>query len=449
MNRLLIALALTALAGFAAAAPFELQLAKAESAALEASNLIQATELELKAADARGDAGFSLLWPRISLDGNDRYVTHVPTIQLDPRQPPQKFGDNNNYSVGVGANWTFFDSGNALNLYRSLGLMRDSKSSELEAKRREVRLKARLSYFQTQLMAERARLLADSLKLSQSQARDIELRLKAGASSRIDSLASKDDVLLRRGQYRSARADLALALRDLFALTALGGELDPSVPQEASSADAAPADTEPATLTLKTQSLESSLADLAKAEDSPFNSRQPQLMMLQAAAQAARKQADAYNAGNWPTLKASARASYEYPDLPFPPLETVQQNTFVVSGTWPIFAFGQISAQVKEQETLADAQDKRALALQSDLKRDWLKSHDRLKSLKDQKTLDESSVTETQDLYKLVYGSYQNGSSSYLEVQNAELRALESKVRLASTETQMLIELALLSSLSE
>ena len=77
---------------------------------------------------------------------------------------------------------------------------------------------------------------------------------------------------MNRGLYRSARADLALALRDLFALTGLGSDLDPSVPQDAGSAESPPAETESATLTLRTQSLESSLADLSKAKDSPLRS---------------------------------------------------------------------------------------------------------------------------------------------------------------------------------
>jgi outer membrane protein TolC len=429
-----------------AAEPFELQLAKAEAAALEASNLIHAARSELRAADEKGDQGFSLLWPRLSLDASDRYSTVVPELSLAPNQPKKKFGDHNVYSVGVGALWTIWDSGNAYNLYRGAAALREGKQAELEARQREIRLRARLSYFQTQLMAERARLLADSLKLSQSQAKDIELRLKAGASSRIDALASQNDVLVRRGQYRAARADLALALRDLFALTGLGAEMDPSVP-EAAGLDSAPADTEAATLTLRAQSLESSLAELSPAENAPLNPELPQTRALKAAATAARRQGDAYQSGHWPRIQVSARSSYDYPNGPV--LETIQQNSFAVSGTWPIFSFGQVSSQAAEQEALASAAESRALAVSADLRRDWLKSKDRLKALKDQKVLDEQSVAATGSLYKLVYSAYQNGSSSFLEVQSAELKAFESKVRLASTETQMLIELAMLSSLSE
>ena len=178
--------------------------------------------------------------PASSLDASDRYQTHVAQLAVGPG-PALPFGDYNNYSLGVDANWTIWDSGQSYNLYKSLEAGQVAASeAQFEGQKRQIRLQARLAYFPTQLMAERARLMADSLKLSQSEAKDIDLRLKAGASSRIDSLSANNEVLQRRGDYRQARADLASALRDLFAQTGLGADLDPSVPQEASAQDNAP-----------------------------------------------------------------------------------------------------------------------------------------------------------------------------------------------------------------
>jgi outer membrane protein TolC len=431
----------------ATAAAFEINLKSVEDAAFNASSTLKGADLELQAAKSRDEAAWTALWPRLALDASDRYNTEVPEFSVIPKAPKIKFGDNNGYSLGIGATWVLWDSGNAYNLYKSLQALEAGKRADLEASKRQLRLRARLGYFQTQLMAERARLMADSLKLSQSVAMDIELRMKAGASSRIDSLSAKNEVLQRRGDYRQARADLASALRDLFALTGLGSDQDPSLPQEASAQDHAPDDTEAASLSLKLESLEKSLEELQGAESASFNDAQPQLQMAKAAAEAARRQAAALESGHWPRLQVSARSSYDYPDGPV--LETIQQNSFAVSATWPLFAFGQVDKQVKEQENLGLAADARAVALTTDLRRDWLKSHDRLKALRDKKLLEEQSVTQTENLYKLIYNAYQNGSSSLLEVQTAELKALESKVRLASTETQMLIELAVLSSLSE
>jgi outer membrane protein TolC len=433
--------------GAFAASPYEISLESTEAAALSASATLKAQGLELQASRAQDGEALTYLLPRLSLDAGDQYNTHVASLPFGPGGKALPFGDYNNYSYGVDLNWSIWDSGNAYNLYKALQASEAGKSAEYEAGKRNLRLKARMAYFQTQLMAERARLLADSLSLSQSEAQDISVRLKEGASSRIDSLSANNEVLQRRGEYRQARADLASALRDLFALTGLGSDLDPSVPQVASSSENPPADTEPATLTLKLQSLEASLAELQGAETAQFSPSQPQLAALKFSAEAARKQADALESGYWPKINVGFRASRAYPDGPI--LTRYQQNQTAVSATWEIFSFGRTKKEVEAQEDIAGAVEERAQALATDLQRDWEKSHDRLKALKDQKELDEQSVTETENLYKLIYNSYQNGSSSLLEVQSASLRALEAKVNLASTQTQMLIELAVESSLSE
>ena len=50
---------------------------------------------------------------------------------------------------------------------------------------------------------------------------------------------------------------------------------------------------------------------------------------------------------------------------------------------------------------------------------------------------------------ELVYKAYKVGGASYLEVQSATLKSLESSIQLALTETQMLIELAALAAQTE
>ena len=71
-----------------------------------------------------------------------------------------------------------------------------------------------------------------------------------------------------------------------------------------------------------------------------------------------------------------------------------------------------------------------------------------LGSLLDQESVDERSVSETDELSRLVYLSYKAGRSNYLEVQNANLRALESKVSAARTRVQIRIQLSILADLS-
>jgi len=56
---------------------------------------------------------------------------------------------------------------------------------------------------------------------------------------------------------------------------------------------------------------------------------------------------------------------------------------------------------------------------------------------------------EAEELAGLVYESYKAGRSTFIEVQSANLRELEAKVQSAKTDVQILIQLAVLSSLSK
>lgn len=56
---------------------------------------------------------------------------------------------------------------------------------------------------------------------------------------------------------------------------------------------------------------------------------------------------------------------------------------------------------------------------------------------------------QAEDLQQLVYKAYKIGGANYLEVQSSGLRALQAGLDLAVSETQMLIELANLSALTE
>ncbi len=425
----------------------ELGREQVETAALESSSMLRALRAERDAVQARQDVAGTALWPRLAFDANERYVTVVPEFSLNPKAPPVRFGDNQATSVGLGLNWTLWDGGNAFNQSAALRQVNLAKQRESEGRERETRLRARLSYIQVLLASERSRVVADSLRLAQNQARDLDLRLKAGASSRLDYLTARNEVLQKRGLYRQTQADLSAATRDLLALTGLGKDSDPSVPQTEAVALSPPAETKVATLTLRLDSLEKSLDELRVKIGTQVAQAHPQLAVQLAMAESLRKQAAAAGSGHWPSLRAGARASYDYPNGPV--LEQIQQNTFTASFNWPLFSFGQEMAQAREQEALAQAADARASQVRSDLSRDWAKSQDRLRSLEEQRELDQSSVGETGQLYTMTYASYQNGSSSFLEVQSAELRALEAKVRKASTEAQILIELSVLSSLSE
>jgi outer membrane protein TolC len=424
-----------------------LDLATVEQAALKASHNLKALQAETEAAGHKADASYDTLYPRLSAEANYRWLASVPEVKLNPLAPPIKLGDNNNWSLGLVANWDLFGGGALLKQAKAAGQLKQAKEQELQAQTEILRLRARLTYFQTQLAAERVKLLGNALVLAQSQADDLALRVKAGSSSRIDALAAANEELARRSQLRAARTDLGAALRDLYALSGVGVGTDPSVPSVSAEGNSPPANVEAPTLLVSLDSPENSMQSLSGAASAQYDpAKSARLRQLLFMRDVARSQAEAAATGHYPRASLMAKVSQEYPNGFLP--ESLTQETLGANASLPLFSFGAVSAQVREAEANAAAVEEREAAQATELERDVLKSRDRLASLKVQKALNGKQVDQTLDLARLVFNAYKIGGASYLEVQSASLGALEAGTTLANTTTQILIELATLDALS-
>ncbi|MEW6517164.1 MAG: TolC family protein [candidate division FCPU426 bacterium] len=409
---------------------------------------LQAKQWELKALGAKSWSYAGLLWPRLSLEGTWRYVTEVPNITLPmPGARSIPMGDNVNYSVGPQLSWTIWDSGATYYAWQALSAGYRAKEQEVEGQQREITLKTRLAYFQVQLALEQIRLLADSLQLAQAQYRDIQAQARAGASSRIDLLSSHLEVLARQRQIQQARTQLTGAVRDLLSLTGGGESLDLAFPMDPETAKQIASDIETPTLLLMFDPLEQSLARLDQPGKAPAAGDHPRAKVFTELAESARQAAAGYNAGHWPRVQVYAKASWDYPNGPV--LETVQQNTVGVNASWPLWEGQRVVRQVEEQERTAKADEAMAQQAQTDLDVGWKKAQDTLAQLRAELKLVQQSSQETETLARLVYQAYHIGRANYLEVQAANLRALEAKTQFALTRTQMAIQLAVLDSLSE
>lgn len=432
-------------AAWAAPAPWSLGLGSVEDSAVRESKGLKALRSEVEAASHKVEASRAGLFPRLSADANYKYVANVPEVKLNPAAPAIKLGDNHNWSLGLAASWDLLSSRQFKEL-KVAELLQEARQQELQNQTATLRLRARLSYFQTQLAAERVRLLSNALVLAQNQADDLALRVKAGTSSRIDALAAANEELARRSLLRAARTDLAAALRDLYTLSGLGAGSDPSLPS-VDMGDSLPAKIEPPTLIIKLDPLSDSLQALSKAAHTDFDpALSSRLRQLSALRDAARAQAEYAFTGHYPRFNVGARVSEDYPNGFLP--ETTTQEAVTANVSVPLFSFGAVSSQVAEADSLADASGLRAEAQATDLQRDFLKSKDRLASLAAQRALQQEQVQQTGALADLVFKAYKIGGASYLEVQSASLRALEAGTALAATETQLLIELATLDALS-
>jgi outer membrane protein TolC len=147
-----------------------------------------------------------------------------------------------------------------------------------------------------------------------------------------------------------------------------------------------------------------------------------------------------------PKIQVSGTAEYEYPNQS--ELKTVQQNIAMVSASMPLFDWGREWKQAAAARAQADAAEARKTQAQADLIRDTQKARDQYAALKDEGELDSESAKEANDFAKLVRDSYRAGRSTYLEVESADLKALEAQVSYARTSVQVLLQAAILRSLT-
>jgi len=448
MKRLFCALCASAslsMNSFAAATPrIELRLADVEAAVLARSPALEGALRNAQAGRSRADGQWALLMPRLTLDGSYRYVDELPVVAFGPG-PGKPFGAHNNWSVGPTVTWTLWDEGAIRKSWKSQQARARSAEQAAALAGRQARLGARLAYFQLQLALENGRLLGQSLALAQSQYEDIDRRVKAGAASRVDDLSAHQQVLEFRKEYRQTQAELAGALREIFALTESTAAWDLSLPADARTGSL-PVYIATPSVSVAVDPLEFRPPELEAAGGAALDPAHPRLRQSSEQAEAARLAAAGLSAGEWPKFQVAGRSDYEYPNGPV--LERVQQNTLSLTASLPLFEARKTARDAEEQRNLAAAADAGRRQASDELARDWGKARDQLAALRDQETLDRSSVDETAEVARLVYSAYAAGSRTFLEVQSANLRALQARASAARTQAQISIQLAVLDSLA-
>ena len=426
------------------AGEFSVTLKAAEDGALSSSGRYKSARLSAEAAHAAAGASASLLYPRLALEGNLKYAESIPTIALPAvLGGPKALGDNWNYSIGPSAYWTL--DGGILRAGRDAARKTASaRSAEAENARRQVLLGARAAYFGLQLALEKVYLIGEDLQLSLSQLKDIELGVKAGSRSRLDGIRSRQEVTARRRDLLRARVELSGTLRDFSFITGL-----PLPPGKGLPLDArlAARDYAAAGMLVRAEPYVEILRRFLPAAGKTPGKALPAVTAFADSAGAYRAAAGGYKAEKLPRLTFSARSSIDYPNGPN--LYSFLQNSAGLSLSLPLFESGRLAGREKESRLNAEAADAKRDEASGEAGRDFAKALDEYNALMEEQLLNIEAVDDAQEASKLAYEAYKAGGGTWLEVESANLKALQAKTTAASADAGMLMKLALLDSLSD
>ncbi|MBC7537640.1 MAG: TolC family protein [Bacteriovorax sp.] len=404
---------------------------------------VESSQFQSKSAKASA-------YPNLSLQATYFYQTEVPKSSLGP-VGSITFGTHNNYAIGPVLTYTLFDNNKESKSAQSYDLLALSKIENYKALKKQLELNIRQVYFRVQYALKELILTANSLKISQAEQRDIDLKWKAGASSRLDLTQAHRDVISYQLKYKQAQTQLANELRELIALTGVGDELDTSRPIPEELISSTPRGIESPTLRVDLDSLE---ATLKKFSATPETFKQftaptdnhPELQSLNHEAESSRLASESEKSGLLPKIQFLAKSQYIYPDAILP--KNIIQNTIGVTLSVPLYEGEATRSRSALKMSEAMSSEYRKKQRLSDLNRDFLKAHDVITSLHSQKLLSEQSVHEAGVVEHLTYQSYKAGKNRYLDVQDANLKLLEAEVNHAKIESSILMETAALSYLS-
>jgi len=432
-------------AGTARAEELDLTLKAAERDALAASGQYRSARLSAEAAAAGAAAAATLLHPRLSLEGSLRYAEVVPQIALPAAMGGAKpMSDNWTYSVGPSAYWTL-DGGSLRYGREAARRTAAARSAEAEAARRQTLLRARAAYFRLHLALEKVYLIGSNLQLSLSQLRDVELGVKAGSRSRLDGIRARQEATASRRDLLRARVDLGAALRDFAFET--GRQLPPGagLPLDARmdgvNYDGA------AGLLVRAEAYEQILPALLPAAGKGMEKSPPAVTALTEAAGAYSASAMAQRRENLPRVVLGARSSIDYPNGPN--FYSFMQNSASLSLNLPLFESGRLAEREKENRLNAEAAAAKRDDAARAAARDYSGALEEYNALMEEQTINIDAVDDADEAARLAYDSYKAGGSTWLDVESANLKALQAKTTLASANAEILLKLAVLASLTE
>ncbi|MBF0311971.1 MAG: TolC family protein [Oligoflexia bacterium] len=395
-------------------------------AATAYSQKIESQEQSYQSALARGRSLRADYFPQFSLDGQYRWVDHIPSVTLPaPLNKTVEMGNHSNYSAGINLHYLVTDFGQT-----SKGI--DSAKAEAEAERENKRLSAdeltlslKKVYYKLIFQTSQLRSLLDAWELAHDQERDMERRFRSGSSSLLDYTTATKDTLSFKLKFLQTQTEFSFTLQDWLALTGetLAVEkLRSPLPQELSTRPKKLPSRPSLAVTFSSPTLAASTTSMRLTDF-----QHPSLLQLEQLKLAQKLKAESMERSYFPRLSLGARTSLEYPDGG--KKESYHQNSIFLTVSMPLWDGGKRSNLLESTYALERSFAAKKENLTRELQDTSRKMQQLLLQLQEQAQVAKEGTKDAKRLATLTYQSYLNGKTNYLQVQSANLKVLEWKTQ--------------------
>ena len=419
----------------------EISLKTCEASALEFSPEVKQKQSLKEAALLNYESSGASLYPSLALEAKGAWVSQVPELELGPLK--MEYGDNWSYSAGPTLNYVLFDAGGRSRVKKGAYFAYMAKEKDFEFAKKTVLLDVRRAYFTVQQDLERMYFMDEQLKVAQKQLSDVNAAFKAGAKSNIDVYMAQKQKLRAEINIASARGALGAHLRELFSLTGDNYGIDASYPLDwrikPGKGENAPS------AIIKADPLKDTLASLSFASNNDFDKSLPPLAAAEDMAAYYENLAKSLRSSLYPTVALSAGAYAEYPNGPIH--ESVINGRAGASLRLPLFEGGKSRKEAAANQKQAQAALYEKQDMEERLSTLFYSSKSLLHSLSVQEVLTDDMVKASAKTASLTYQAYKAGSVTFLEVDNANLALLESRIALADIYVERLNRLAVMDNL--
>ncbi|MDQ3230387.1 MAG: TolC family protein, partial [Pseudobdellovibrionaceae bacterium] len=381
--------------------------------------------------------------PRLSLDGNYRYISEVPEVNLGPQE--LQLGYHHNASIGPTLSYEIYDGGVDSKATASNERNLRAEHKDRDGMRLRMIMDVRLAYARVQMGIEELHQVNESIRVVQAHLKDTQQRLKAGSASRLELLAAQREELQLNLRYSQTQTNLAEGLQHLGTLIGVTRFPEPMVPVGMRLKQASREALNP-NIVIDLETMRTSLRRLQTGVAREPNAQHPSLQAWDDRLAAVRLMAESRDHESRPKVQAFAKSTYEYPHGPLD--ETVWQNAVGVSVSLTLYDGGLRQGLTAQKTAEAQINAMKKSQILRGFQESWNNARSRLDQMHTQANILRDSIHRSQQEADLTAVNYRAGVANYLEVQRSNNQVLEARTALLRLEAQMLVQLATLNYLS-